>query len=117
MMPAVVLFSLGTIILPLLLNFNTSPILTISIISLWGFWYGPCVMIAVVYMVSNAPSYALEFANSLQNSTGNLGVALGTSVGGWIIVSKGISVTPWIGAGFGIVSLAILAINSYLKKE
>ena len=45
-------------------------------------------MIAVVYMVSNAPSYALEFANSLQNSTGNLGVALGTSIGGWIIVSK-----------------------------
>ncbi|MCL1690974.1 MFS transporter [Elizabethkingia anophelis] len=117
MMPVVVLFSLGTIVLPLLLNFNTSPILTISIISLWGFWYGPCVMIAVVYMVSNAPSYALEFANSLQNSTGNLGVALGTSVGGWIIVSKGISVTPWIGAGFGIVSLAILAINSYIKKN
>lgn len=73
-------------------------------------------MIAVVYMVSNAPSYALEFANSLQNSTGNLGVALGTSIGGWIIVSKGISVTPWIGAAFGIISLLILAINSYLKK-
>lgn len=40
MMPAVVLFSLGTIVLPLLLNFNTSPILTISIISLWGFGMG-----------------------------------------------------------------------------
>ena len=33
------------------------------------------------------------------------------------IVSKGISVTPWIGAAFGIISLLILAINSYLKKN
>ncbi|ODM53404.1 MFS transporter [Elizabethkingia meningoseptica] len=117
MLLAVVLFSLGTIVLPFLLALNTNTILTTTVIAIWGFWYAPCVMIAVVYMVSNAPSYALEFANSLQNSTGNLGVALGTSLGGWIIVSKGISVTPWIGAGFGLISLLILALNSYLKKK
>uniref|UniRef100_UPI00374D7C7A MFS transporter n=1 Tax=Chryseobacterium indologenes TaxID=253 RepID=UPI00374D7C7A len=61
---AVVLFSLGTIVLPFLLALNTNTILTTTVIAIWGFWYAPCVMIAVVYMVSNAPSYALEFANT-----------------------------------------------------
>ncbi len=44
-------------------------------------------------MISAAPD-ALEFANSLATSFGNLGITLGTTVGGWIIITEGVEYTP-----------------------
>lgn len=117
MMPAVIIFSLGTIALPFLLGFQLNSLLTTVIVAVWGFWYAPCVMIGVVYMVSSAPTHSLEFANSLQNSTGNLGVAMGTTVGGWLIVTRDIAAVTWAGALFGLLALLILVVNTYLKRK
>ena len=109
------LFLSGTCIIPVALYFSDgSPITTIMVIAVWGFFYAPCFLNASAYMISAAPD-SLEFANSLATSFGNLGVAVGTTVSGWFIFYYGVAVTPWVGAAFGLASLAMIGLRSILE--
>jgi len=111
------LFLSGTVIMPFLLYFSgdSLPANMISI-AIWGFLYSPSFQNASTYMISSVPG-SLEFANSLATSFGNLGVTLGTTLGGWMIVSKGASYNPWIGFVFGILAFLMIILRSVLEKK
>jgi len=111
------LFLSGTVIMPFLLYFSgdSLPANMISI-AIWGFLYSPSFQNASTYMISSVPG-SLEFANSLATSFGNLGVTLGTTLGGWMIVSKGASYNPWIGFVFGILAFLMIILRSILEKR
>lgn len=110
------LFLSGTILIPLLLYFSgTNTIAVIFVIALWGFLYSPSFLNASTYMISSAPK-SLEFANSLATSFGNLGVTLGTTVGGWIIATKGVQYTPWLTLLFGVFAFAMIVLRKYLER-
>lgn len=110
-------FLSGTILVPVLLHFsggNTTA--TLIVVAIWGFLYSPSFLNASTYMISAAPN-SLEFANSLATSFGNFGVTIGTTLGGWMIVSKGVAYNPWIGLLFGVLAFMMIALRSYLEKE
>jgi len=108
-------FLSGTILIPILLYFSDgSTISTIIVIGIWGFLYSPSFLNASTYMISSVPD-SLEFANSLATSFGNLGVTLGTTLGGWIIITKGVKYNPWIGLVFGILAFVMIGLRSYLE--
>lgn len=110
-------FLSGTILVPILLHFsggNTTA--TLIVVAIWGFLYSPSFLNASTYMISAAPN-SLEFANSLATSFGNFGVTIGTTLGGWMIVSKGVVYNPWIGLLFGVLAFMMIALRSYLEKE
>jgi len=110
-------FLSGTILVPILLHFsggNTNA--TLIVVAVWGFLYSPSFLNASTYMISAAPN-SLEFANSLATSFGNLGVTIGTTLGGWMIVTKGVVYNPWIGLIFGILAFMMIALRSYLEKR
>jgi len=110
-------FLSGTFLIPFAFQYTTGSILSVAIVvGFWGIMYGPCFLIGVGYMVS-AASDAKEFANSLQTSFGNLGVSLGTATGGWLINHYGISITPWIGVGFGVLALIGIFWRGWLDRE
>ena len=107
-----VIFLLGTLILPFLLTYSNTSMLSVSlIVAFWGMMYGPCFLTAIAYMVSRAPD-AKEFANSLQTSFGNLGVSGGTAISGWFIGKQGIAIAPWVGLFFGIIALLFIVWRS-----
>ena len=111
------IFLLGTLAVPLALQYSgggTTGI--IIIVAFWGFMYAPCFLNASAYMISAAPD-ALEFANSLATSFGNLGVAVGTAAGGWIIAEYSTGLIPWAGMGFGILSLLMIGTRSLLEQR
>jgi len=109
-------FLAGTFLLPFAFQYTGSSLLSISIVvGFWGIMYGPCFLIGVGHMVS-AASDAKEFANSLQTSFGNLGVSLGTAIGGWFINHYGISITPWIGLGFGALAVIVIFWRAWLDR-
>lgn len=110
-------FLSGTIIMPILLYYsNGNPIATIITIGVWGFLYSPSFLNASTYMISSAPN-SLEFANSLATSFGNLGVTLGTTLGGWMIISHGVQYNPWIGFGFGLLAFLMIGLRSRIEKR
>lgn len=111
-------FLSGTLVIPVLLYFSNGNLLsTIVVIGIWGFMYSPSFLNASTYMISSVPD-SLEFANSLATSFGNLGVTLGTTLGGWMIVTKGVEYNPWIGFAFGLLAFLMMILRSiYDKKE
>lgn len=110
-------FLSGTILIPILLQFSGgNTMATIIVIGIWGFLYSPSFLNASTYMISSVPD-SLEFANSLATSFGNLGVTLGTTVGGWIIITKGVEYNPWIGFVFGILAFLMIGLRSYLERK
>jgi len=86
------------------------------VIALWGFLYSPSFLNASTYMISSAPQ-SLEFANSLVTSFGNMGITLGTTVGGWIIAIRGVQYTPWLTLAFGILRKWLEKSNSKMRIE
>lgn len=110
------LFITGVLIVPLAFKYTDHSFLYVAVVtSVWGIMYGPCFLIGVGYMISAAPD-AKEFANSLQTSFGNLGVSLGTSIGGFFTYKYGISITPWVGVGFGVLAILIIIWRAHLDK-
>ncbi|MGS4347098.1 MFS transporter [Myroides odoratus] len=110
-------FLSGTIIIPLLLHVSgENTLATMGVIALWGFLYSPSFLNASTYMISSAPE-ALEFTNSLATSFGNLGVTVGTTLGGWIIVSKGVHYTPWLTLMFGTLAFLMIILRLYLERK
>ena len=108
-------FLSGTILIPILLHFSGgNTVSTIIVIGIWGFLYSPSFLNASTYMISSVPD-SLEFANSLATSFGNLGVTLGTTLGGWIIITKGVGYNPWIGLVFGVLAFLMIGLRSYLE--
>ncbi len=110
-------FLSGTILIPVLLYFSDGNFwATITVIGIWGFLYSPSFLNASTYMISSAPD-SLEFANSLATSFGNLGVTLGTTIGGWVIITKGVVYTPWVGLIFGPLALLMMILKMIFEKR
>jgi len=110
-------FLSGTILIPVLLHFSGgNTVATVVVIAIWGFLYSPSFLNASTYMISSVPE-SLEFANSLATSFGNLGVTLGTTLGGWIIISKGVGYNPWVGFAFGILAFLMIGLRSFLERK
>lgn len=113
----VAFFLSGTVIIPIILLYSGNHIwTTVIVIMMWGFFYAPCFLNGSAYMISAAPK-SLEFANSLATSFGNLGVFLGTAVGGYIIAQSTIGNIPWAGIGFGILALLMVVWRTVLEKK
>lgn len=111
------IFLSGTIIVPVLLYFSDGNLwATIAVIGIWGFLYSPSFLNASTYMISSAPE-SLEFANSLATSFGNLGVTVGTTIGGWVIVTKGVEFIPWIGLVFGLLAFLMMILKVIVEKR
>lgn len=110
-------FLSGTLIMPVLLYFSGSNLITnIVVIGIWGFLYSPSFLNASTYMISSVPQ-SMEFANSLATSFGNLGVTLGTTLGGWMIMTRGVEYNPWIGSIFGLLAFLMIAVRKILERK
>lgn len=110
-------FLAGTVLVPFMLEYSGGNNWnTILVIAIWGFLYAPSFLNASAYLISAAP-HALEFANSLSTSFGNLGVSVGTMVSGWVIADMGVKQSPWVGLCFGVLALLMIAWRTILERK
>lgn len=80
------------------------------LIGIWGFFHMAGFVISQAWISSAAPE-APEFTNSLVVSTGNLGIALGAALGGFIIANFGIHQVLWGGLISFCFSLLLVMMN------
>lgn len=59
---------------------------------------------------------APEFGNSLFISFSNLGITVGTAVGGWVLAEYGARQLAWAGAGFAVAALIAMALRLGLDR-
>ncbi|MFF3786543.1 MFS transporter [Streptomyces sp. NPDC001933] len=82
---------------------------------IWGAVHSGGLIVSQSWLGLDA-SDAPEFGNSLFISFSNLGITVGTAVGGWVLAEHGARQLPWAGAGFAIAALVVMALRLRLGK-
>lgn len=77
----------------------------------WGAVHTSGLIVSQIWLTSEAPE-APEFANSLYVSFSNLGVTIGTAMGGWFISRLGTGDVVWSGLIFVVLSLVCIIVKS-----
>lgn len=97
-------------------NTYTSLIWIIGIVVLWGAVHTSGLIVGQLWLTTNIPE-APEFANSLFVSFSNLGVTLGTAIGGLLITHSGTGDIVWGGYLFAALALICISLSSILQAK
>ncbi|MCA6973883.1 MFS transporter [Pectobacterium carotovorum] len=85
------------------------------VLLIWGLAYGGVSVGLMTWMMKAAPR-AVEMASALYVGVFNVGIALGSWVGGQIVDSSGLITTLWLAAGFAAVAL-LLSLSMQLAES
>ena len=91
--------------------FGSIKIPTVILMALWGLFAGIGNDIAQYWMVSAAPE-APEFANGIFLSMGNVGVTIGTTIAGAVVLSMGVQYVMLAAIAVLIIDLILLYIRT-----
>lgn len=87
--------------------FGASFIPMLPIVSLWGIVHSGGLIVSQTWLMSEVEE-APEFGNSLFVSFSNLGITLGSSLGGWVISRFGIHQLIWSGLLFAALAFGLI---------
>lgn len=87
----------------------------IFVVFIWGIVHSGGLIVSQAWLISEAKE-APEFGNSLFVSFSNLGITLGTTVGGWFISQLGIHQLVWSGFIFTLFSFLLVIIKIKIFK-
>ncbi|GEL06116.1 MFS transporter [Rummeliibacillus stabekisii] len=95
----ILLYYLGSYLVPM-----------IFMIFIWGIIHSGGLIVSQAWLMNEAKE-SPEFGNSLFVSFSNLGITLGTTIGGWFISKLGIHQLIWSGFLFTLLSLLLITIK------
>ncbi|MFF2962180.1 MFS transporter [Streptomyces sp. NPDC057963] len=82
---------------------------------IWGAVHSGGLVVSQSWLARDAVD-APEFGNSLFISFSNLGITVGTAVGGWVLAAYGARQLAWAGAGFAVAALLAMALRQSLDR-
>lgn len=88
----------------------------IAIVALWAAVHSGGLIVCQSWL-SRDTADAPEFGNSLFVSFSNLGITVGTTVGGWALTALNARALPWVGIGFTLAALAVVLLRLALDKR
>lgn len=88
----------------------------IIIVFIWGAVHSGGLIVSQAWLTTEAKE-APEFANSLFVSFSNLGITVGTAVGGWFISHLGIHQLFWSGIMFTLLAFLLIMIKIKISKS
>ncbi|KGP83473.1 MULTISPECIES: MFS transporter [unclassified Paenibacillus] len=90
----------------------------IIMVFVWGAIHSGGLIVSQTWLTTESQE-APEFGNSLFVSFSNLGITLGTSIGGWFIAQLGIHQVIWSGIIFGLLALVciVVKINFFTSRS
>lgn len=87
----------------------------VIIIIIWGVVHSGGLIVSQAWLTTEAKE-APEFGNSLFISFSNLGITIGTSIGGWFISHSGIHALIWIGIMFSLLAFLSIIVKIKISK-
>lgn len=109
-----------TIILLALTFAMTSKVAAVAVVLVWGaFAFGnvPGLQVYVVQLAERLTPNAVDVASGLNIAAFNIGIALGSTVGGTIVEHMTLQDTAWIGALISLLALAATRYSGTLDKR
>ncbi|KAE9849264.1 MFS transporter, partial [Escherichia coli] len=91
-------------------------LITVLVMVIFAFVTVPGVQFYVVPKVELYRPNAVDVASGLNIAAFNIGIAIGSIVGGQIVEHFGLTQTPWIGAVIVLVAFLLIGLSGRLDK-
>ncbi|QGY28130.1 MFS transporter [Pantoea cypripedii] len=89
---------------------------TVIIMGIFAFANVPGLQVYVVQKAEHYAPGAVDVASGLNIAAFNIGIALGSTVGGYIVQHYGLAQTPWVGAVIVFIALLLVRLSGLLDK-
>ncbi len=105
------------ILLSFLAPFKVAGVIGVILMGLLAFMNVPGLQLYIVQLAEKYVPSAVDVASALNIAAFNIGIALGSVIGGIVIGSMGLVHTPWIGALMVILAILLTGISAKLEKK
>ncbi|CAI2161296.1 Inner membrane transport protein ydhP [Serratia fonticola] len=96
---------------------SVAALLTVVIMGVFAFGNVPGLQVYVVQKAEQYTPNAVDVASGLNIAAFNVGIALGSVIGGQTVASLGLAQTPWIGALIVVGALLLIGLSGRLDKR
>ncbi|MBH2656139.1 MFS transporter [Serratia ureilytica] len=96
---------------------SIAALLTVIVMGVFAFGNVPGLQVYVVQKAAQYTPNAVDVASGLNIAAFNIGIALGSVIGGQTVASLGLAQTPWIGALIVVVALLLVSFSGHLDKK
>ncbi|BEL78870.1 MFS transporter [Serratia marcescens] len=96
---------------------SIAALLTVIAMGVFAFGNVPGLQVYVVQKAAQYTPNAVDVASGLNIAAFNIGIALGSVIGGQTVASLGLAQTPWIGALIVVVALLLVSLSGRLDKK
>lgn len=90
---------------------------TVLVMGIFAFGNVPGLQVYVVQKAERYTPGAVEVASGLNIAAFNVGIALGSVIGGQIVARYGLAQTPWVGAVIVLLALGLIMLSGRLDKK
>lgn len=97
-------------------NMHYLALATVIIMGIFAFANVPGLQVYVVQKAEHYAPGAVDVASGLNIAAFNIGIALGSTVGGYIVQHYGLAQTPWVGAVIVFIALLLVRLSGLLDK-
>lgn len=120
-LPALKILFSGLVVILLALTFTAShPLLVVLTVLVWGaFAFGnvPALQVLVVQEAEHHAPNAVDVASGLNIAAFNIGIAIGSVVGGLVVERLGLMHTPWVGALIVLAALGLTLVSERQQRR
>lgn len=96
---------------------SVAALLTVVVMGVFAFGNVPGLQVYVVQKAEQYTPNAVDVASGLNIAAFNVGIALGSVIGGQTVASLGLAQTPWIGALIVVGALLLIGLSGRLDKR
>lgn len=96
---------------------SIAALLTVIVMGVFAFGNVPGLQVYVVQKAAQYTPNAVDVASGLNIAAFNIGIALGSVIGGQTVASLGLAQTPWIGTLIVVVALLLVSFSGRLDKK
>lgn len=96
---------------------SIAALLTVIVMGVFAFGNVPGLQVYVVQKAEQYTPNAVDVASGLNIAAFNVGIALGSVIGGQTVATLGLTQTPWIGALIVLVALLLVGVSGRLDKK
>jgi predicted MFS family arabinose efflux permease len=98
-------------------GFGIPALLTLLVMGVFAFGNVPGLQVYVVQKAEEVTPNAVDVASGLNIAAFNVGIALGSVIGGQVVSTIGLAQTPWIGAVIVLGALLLTRLSGHLDKK
>ncbi|NTY88494.1 MFS transporter [Serratia fonticola] len=96
---------------------SIAALLTVVVMGVFAFGNVPGLQVYVVQKAEQYTPNAVDVASGLNIAAFNVGIALGSVIGGQTVATLGLAQTPWIGALIVVGALLLIGLSGRLDKQ